>query len=545
MNAGSRRSVMAIVALFRAAPAAARGAARVAGAALTVTLLAAALLAAPAHAAGPSPVDDPFYAPPAGLAKAAPGKILRTREVQVALAGTPVPTAATQVLYRTTNQLGDPAATVATIIRPAVPAVPARLLSYQTAYDGVAATCRPSYALQPGNGGGNAIVAAESGLIGAYLLQGYTVVTADYQGPSDDFGAGYEEGRGTLDAIRAAERQLGAEPGTTETGLVGYSGGSIASMFAAELAPGYAPELDIVGVAAGGIPPDFAHNLDYIGGSSDWAGAIPAVGIGLARASGLDLGRMLSARGREVAAEVQRGCLNPGGFPGLRLEDMLKPAYKDWRQVPDMVEVFNDSIMGSTGTPDVPLLMAVGNDDGTGDSVMVAKDVQELAHTYCERGLPVQYDELAGLDHAAAVGAFAPQAMIFLQQRFAGLPPPNECPIPAGNPLDPLPNPPGFTDFTDGIALSGLRSRKRRPTIRVRATASDLHDVEVTLLRKRKGGRSKRSTVEVAGTVGYGGTVVRLPARRLQPTGRYKIIATAHLQTANVKTKLKVERKRR
>ncbi len=49
--------------------------------------------------------------------------------------------------------------------------------------------------------------------------------------------------------------------------MVGYSGGSIATEFASELAPKYAPELNIVGVAEGGIPVDFAHNLTYINGS--------------------------------------------------------------------------------------------------------------------------------------------------------------------------------------------------------------------------------------------------------------------------------------
>ncbi len=221
------------------------------------------------------------------------------------------------------------------------------------------------------------------------------------------------------------------------------------------------PELKLVGVAAGGIPTDFAHNLEYINGSPDWAGAIPAVGVGLARGSRIDLGSMLSERGREVAAEVQKGCLNPGGFPGLTLEDMLKPEFKDWRNVPALVKAFNESIMGRSGTPDIPLLMAVGNDDGTGDSVMIAKDVQELAHTYCDRGLPVQFSELTGLDHVAALAGFAPQAILFLQSRFADVAPASGCPIPAGNALDPLPKPPGKVALTSGIVVGKLKGKRR------------------------------------------------------------------------------------
>lgn len=513
--------------------------------AVVAALLAALVLATPAGAASAPPSDDPFYDQPANLASAKPGEILRKRDVDVALGGSPATFGATQVLYRTINQIGQPSATVATIIRPPVPAGGTRLLSYQTAYDGVADTCRPSYALQPGNSGGNAIVTAESGLIGTYLAQGYTVVTSDYQGPSDDFGAGREEGQGTLDAIRAAETQLGATPGSTQTGLVGYSGGSIASMWAAQLAPGYAPELKIVGVAAGGIPPDFAHNLDYIAGSPDWAGAIPAVGIGLARGSRLDLGKMLSERGREVAAEVQKGCLNPAGFPGLTLEDMLKPEYKDWQKVPALVKVFNESIMGRDATPKVPLLMAVGNDDGTGDSVMIAKDVQQLAHTYCDRGLPVQFQELTGMDHTAAFAGFAPLAITFLQSRFADAAPTSGCPIAEGNPLTPLKRPSGAAELTSGVLLEGLKSKRRKPSVLVRATASDLQDVRIEVKSKRKGKRAKTASTAVEGVVGYDGVRVPLPVRKLKPKAKYEIVAHARLQTAEVETTLKVKSKKK
>lgn len=39
----------------------------------------------------------------------------------------------------------------------------------------------------------------------------------------------------------------------------GYSGGSIASTFAAELQASYAPELDFAGAALGGIVPDLTE----------------------------------------------------------------------------------------------------------------------------------------------------------------------------------------------------------------------------------------------------------------------------------------------
>jgi hypothetical protein len=196
--------------------------------------------------------------------------VLRSRQVDIIVLGRPAAASAAQVLYRTQNQLGQPSATVATIIRPAVASGPTKLLSYQTFYDGLASRCRPSYTLQGGDPT-NLMAAIERPLLLLYLASGFTVVTSDYEGATDDFGAGRESGYATLDAIRAAEHQLDLSADSTPVGAVGYSGGSIATEWASELQPVYAPELDMIGVAEGGIPADFAHNLSSLDGSSTWA----------------------------------------------------------------------------------------------------------------------------------------------------------------------------------------------------------------------------------------------------------------------------------
>ena len=54
------------------------------------------------------------------------------------------------------------------------------------------------------------------------------------------------------------------------------------------------------------------------------------------------------------------------------------------------------------GHPAEPLLFGVGNADGTGDGIMVAGDVEALAHEYCKQGLPVTFDEYTGLPHTEA-----------------------------------------------------------------------------------------------------------------------------------------------
>ena len=154
----------------------------------------------------------------------------------------------------------------------------------------------------------------------------------------------------TLDGIRATERVLGA-PSSTPVGMIGYSGGSIATEFASELAPKYAPKLNLAGVAEGGIPVDLAHNLHYVDGSRVWSSATPGILVGTARAYGMKLTPLLSSKGRRILRAVGGQCLSQylGKYPGLRVAQLFKPGYQHYDQVPALATVTNDLIMGRLG----------------------------------------------------------------------------------------------------------------------------------------------------------------------------------------------------
>lgn len=96
---------------------------------------------------------------------------------------------------------------------------------------------------------------------------GYIVTSSDYEGPNAAFGAGPLAGHGVLDAIRAtlAFPTLKLPKGTGVVG-VGYSGGAIATGWAAALQPSYAPELPILGWAQGGTPANISATVQYIDG---------------------------------------------------------------------------------------------------------------------------------------------------------------------------------------------------------------------------------------------------------------------------------------
>jgi hypothetical protein len=338
--------------------------------------------------------------------------------------------------------------------------------------------------------GGNASYStaqAEEQIILGYVAAGDTVVVPDYEGEALAWGSGLESGYGTLDGVRAAERSLRLPAGSTPVGMIGYSGGSIATDFAAELAPQYAHELDIVGTAMGGVPVDFFHNLSYINGSSDWSGVIPAVIVGLSRGFGENFAPYLSPYGLHVTDQVKDQCINNflGAYPGLTIQKLLGARYQNVLSVIPFVDIMNRLIMSRTGTPAGPLLIGVGNADGIGDGVMVAADDEALAHTYCGRGVSVTFKEYRGDTHTNAAVPFEGDAAQFLTTRLNGGAVSNGCAsIGAGNSLAPE------TAVRSHRAPVRLRIRSahinwRRHALVVRLATNrgTLHGVLVTLRR--------------------------------------------------------------
>lgn len=391
----------------------------------------------------PLPSADPFYTWDGPLGGVSPGAVLRTRPMSYGFNQVATPITSTQVLYRTTDQFDRPDTTVATVLRPLLPAPGStKLISYHMAYDALGSECDPSYTLT-GNGGYSQAGTFEQGVITGYLAAGYTVVVPNYEGPDLEWTIGRQSAYAALDGIRAAESTLGL-PASTQVGLAGYSGGSVPTQWGAEVAPTYAPELNVVGAAAGGLPVHLAHNLPYVSGSKDWAGVIPALIVAYQRTYDLDTTAFLSEYGQQVVTTVGSQCINAfaSKYPGLTDGQMVRAPYTSLLDVPSVVESINDNIMGTAGTPRVPMLLAVGDVDGTGDGVMVTGDVEGLAHRYCESGVAVTYAQYDRMSHSEAFLPFQARAAQFFADRFAGAAPTSNCAaVGPGNDLGPTPVP--------------------------------------------------------------------------------------------------------
>ena len=405
----------------------------------------------PAAAAPLLPTQDPFYSYSGStpLTQIAPGTVLKRRSVQVSLGSNSSTVTAEQLLYRTTEELGQPAVTVTTVLLPGSQTAVPEVVEYLSFYDALGAQCDPSYTLQGGDPGSanQSQAQAEEALISGYLANNFIVTVPDFEGEKLEWSAGHLAGYASLDAVRATESYLSL-PASTGVGLTGYSGGSIAGNWASEIAPSYAPELHIVGVAEGGIPVDYAHNLAYINGSQGWSGILPAVLVALSRAYGIDLSPFLSAYGAQLTSQVATACIGSfdGAYPGLTIQKLVKPQFQNFLRVPVFSRVVNDLLMGSVpGHPTVPLFMGVGDSDGTGDGIMVTADVEGLAHQYCQEGVQLQLNVYNGSDHTQAAAQFEPAATAFLHDRFAGAPFQNGCSsVPTGNSLAPLPVSQGY-----------------------------------------------------------------------------------------------------
>ncbi|GAC70896.1 lipase family protein [Gordonia soli] len=372
----------------------------------------------PAAVPAPVPSADPFYQAPPGLASARPGQVLRTRPVRFVAQGVTTPIVATQAAYRSTGEQGQPILGVTTVLRP-LAGPTTRIVSFHMAYDGLGSQCDPSYTLQGFAPSKTAQI--EQTVIAGYLASGHTVLVPDYEGTRSEWTIGRQSGTLALDGIRAGEKVLRA-PTSTPVGLIGYSGGSVPTNSAAELAPSYAPELAIVGAAGGGLPVNLAHNLPYVSGSKDWAGVMPAIVVAYQRAYGIAPASTLSPRGAGIVNTVQSQCIAAfaSKYPGLTNGALVRSPYRGLLDVPGVSSAIARNVMGTFGTPRIPMLLGVGQKDAVGDGVMVAADVADLAKRYCARGVRAQFNRYVGDSHGDAFIPFQRDAAVFLAASFAG-----------------------------------------------------------------------------------------------------------------------------
>ncbi|MFC9894691.1 lipase family protein [Nocardia sp. NPDC127579] len=345
--------------------------------------------------------------------------------MQLAVFGlVPMRVRAWQLLYRTSDLHGVPDAAVTTVL---VPAGPVRaLVSFQCAIDGVSSRCFPSYALRRGARALGAIPQLELPVIAEAVARGWAVSIPDHGGMGGHFGVAREPGYRALDAVRASLdfAPLGVDR-ECPVGLWGYSGGGLATAWAAELAADYAPELRIVGAVAGSPVGDPGAAFARLNGSL--LSGFSTVCVAALQRAYPEVARAVDTHGTPefqavlaTAAAHTTLALLPR-LAGKNLDRYSRTSFTDLLTGPDMRGVLDD-IRPGAHPPAMPVLIL----QGVHDELIAVADIDDHVDRYRAAGAAIHYVRDRLSLHLPLLYLGTPLTMNWLADRFAGtpLPPP-------------------------------------------------------------------------------------------------------------------------
>jgi uncharacterized membrane protein HdeD (DUF308 family)/alpha-beta hydrolase superfamily lysophospholipase len=230
-------------------------------------LVALALLAVSVTLHRDTPVPDAFYDAPADLPDQ-PGRLLRAEPFTRAL---PDGAQAWRILHTTTGADGDQVTASAIVVAPANRSTgDLPVVAWAHGTTGVARGCAPSVLEDP-------FEAGATPALDRVVDNGWVMVATDYVGLGSEgehaYLVGPPAGRAVLDAVRAA-RQLDDVSLGERTVVWGHSQGGHSALWAGALAPDYAPDAGVVGVAAmapASNLPGLVANLDEVPGGALFA----------------------------------------------------------------------------------------------------------------------------------------------------------------------------------------------------------------------------------------------------------------------------------
>lgn len=362
-----------------------------------------------------APSEDPFYTAPKNYESAAPGTILRIRStpgnLRTVVANS---SAAYNILYRTTDSRYNASWAVTTLFVPSSPDLrsPA-LLSYQIAYDTADLDASPSYALY-NNPPTNVALA---------LGNGWWVNVPDYEGPLASFSAGVQSGHATLDSVRAVLSSGFGLPSNAAYAMWRYSGGSIASEWAAELQVQYTPELNFSGVALGGLVPNATSTLNTVTGTVG-AGLIPAGILGiliqypevqdyvlsqLKPTGPYNATTFLSSRNMSLYQALKT-------FAGQNIWDYFINGSAILNEAITQKMINNDLFMGYHGVPQMPIFVY----KAIADEFSPIADTDALVSKYCAVGANTLYHRNTVGEHITEAANEDGNALMFLSSVFTG-----------------------------------------------------------------------------------------------------------------------------
>lgn len=388
-----------------------------------VPLACLALAASIGHAApvaGPSGLA--FYTPPASMPAGTQGDLISYSPAQPDLGVGAPDVKAWRVMYRSTDSVGAPNVVTGMVIVPTkawANAAEARpIVSYAVGTHGLAQGCAPSIQLEKGTD-------YESANIRASLDAGYAVLVSDYQGyttgSTPTYLAGASQGNAVLDIVRAAGQiPSGGVNASAKTAIWGYSQGGQSAAWAAQRHAGYAPNVNLVGVAAGGVPGDFLTTAKYLDGNNGASFLFSGIiGLSTQYPTAIPLNDLANATGQAAIARGKQQCVFESLFDlmnrnlseftvGNQTLDQLLTALPAAKQAVVAQDLGGDKV-------NVPLYQYHGQAD---EFIPLAQAVS-LKKKYCGKFSNVTFD-LYPSEHIVTQFQAAPKVLGWLGDRFSG-----------------------------------------------------------------------------------------------------------------------------
>jgi len=367
----------------------------------------------------PAAAQGAFYqATPAELA-GPPGSVIREEVTNDDRKGA----TAYRVLYRSVGLHGEPIAVSGTIIVPVGPPPPGGrpIVAWAHPTSGVEPQCAPSLARF-----------RFEQIMGLrdMLRRGYIVTATDYPGLGaggpHPYLVGESEGRAVLDSVRAAESLTGEQ--ASGVAFWGHSQGGQAVLYAAKLAPTYAPELRIAGVAAAApateLGPLMRDDLVTPGGKNLLAMTLWS----WSRFYGAPLDQVVDPAALPEVDRLASLCLEspidirPRAAVGKELQQRFLSvsdltSREPWRTL------LAQNTIGAL-PPSTPVFLAQGD----ADAVIQPAVTRGYMQTLCAAGSQVTFMSLPDVGHGTAAMKSALNAIAWIADRFAGAPVPNDCP---------------------------------------------------------------------------------------------------------------------
>lgn len=390
-----------------------------------------------------------FYTPPDPLPAGRPGDLIRFEPSRLVLEpsgqlGAYEATGA-RIMYLSNDTHRRPDAVTGTYFEPDNPwpgRGPRPLISLAVGTYGQGDQCAPSRLFNQGihySGGFDITYGYEQGFVATMVARGFAVVVTDYEGLGTPGVHTYlnraSEGHAVIDAARAAMRL----PGTSldphgPVAFWGYSQGGGASASAVELAPTYAPDLNLVGAWAGAPPADPSTVMPFADGSI-LAGAIGYVLNGIIAAypeAEAPIREALTPRGEDMVDKTKDQCIAQtlADFGFRHLQPYFNMPLSELGEREPVKSIFAEQKIGRY-RPKAPAFI----DQNRFDGVVPWVPAHQLALDWCAQGADVEFftneeppflNKLA-VNHGLTQLVDGERGMQWIADRFNGLPTTPNC----------------------------------------------------------------------------------------------------------------------